>query len=220
MKKGKFDISHYTGWNESRISAIIDYYGKDFFQGKSLLEVGCGWADMGAYFHSLGSDVSVSDAREEHIEVIQKRHPELKGLVVDSENVDWQYDKSKFDIIIHFGLLYHLQNPEVNLKMICDHCDTLIIETEVLDSDDPNRVLSKAEETVWERGAWGMAFSGTGSLPSYAWVERVLEECGMEVVRIPKPELANFGAHRYDWPRVNANRFVSAQRAMWFCRKK
>lgn len=220
MRKGKFDISHYTDWNKSRINTVIDYYGKKFFKNKTLLEVGCGWADMGAYFNSIGANVSVSDAREEHINVIKTRHPELKGFVIDSEETEWKYDDSKYDIILHFGLLYHLQNPEENLKMVCDRCDTLIIETEVLDSDDPNRIIFKDEETKWDSGAWGMAFNGTGSLPSYAWVERILNECGMEATPIPKPQMANSGAHRYDWPRINTNKFVSAQRAMWFCKKK
>lgn len=220
MRQGKFDLAHYTNWNQSRIATILHYYGKDFFKDKKVLEVGCGWADMGAYFQSIGADVAVSDAREEHINIIKNRHPDLKCKVVDSEDTTWKYDETKYDIIIHFGLLYHLQNPSENLKLICNHCDVLMIETEVLDSDDPHNIIFKEEETEWENGAWGMANSGIGSLPSYAWVERELTENNMEVTRIPNPSMANAEAHRYDWPRVNANKFVSAQRAMWFCKKK
>jgi len=219
MRKGNFDLTHYTSWNRSRIHTILNYYGENFFRGKKMLEIGCGWADIGAYFESIGADVTVSDAREEHINVIKHRHPNLKCKVVDSENTVWSYDEPQYDAIIHFGLLYHLQNPSENLKMVCERCDNLIIETEVLDSDDPYNIIFKREETIWENGAWGMANSGIGSLPSYAWVERELSENNMEVTPIPNPSTANAESHRYDWPRVNANVFVSAQRAMWFCKK-
>lgn len=219
MKKGQFDISHYTDWNKKRIATILDYYGVDFFKGKKVLEVGCGWADMGAYFHSIGADVTVSDAREEHINVIKERHPELKAFVVDSEDTEWKYPEEKYDIIIHFGVLYHLANPDESIKLVSEHCDTLIIETLVFDSDDPEKILFRDEETDWTKGAWGMAHSGTGNITSYAWVENQLEKNGMEVTRIPKPAMCDSGAHKYSWKRENKGAFRPAQRAMWFCKK-
>lgn len=215
MRKGKFNISHYTDWNKKRISAILDYYGEDFFKGKTVLEVGCGWADMWAFFASLGADVTVSDARVEHINVIKERHPELTAMVVDSEDTDWQYPRDHYDIIIHFGVLYHLANPDESIALVSKHCDTLIIETIVSDSDDPDKIQFRDEET----GAWGMAHSGTGNIPSYGYVEANLEKNGMEVTRIPKPAMCDSGAHKYSWKRVNNGGFKPAQRAMWFCKK-
>lgn len=225
MRKGRFDISHYTNWNKSRINTIIDYYGEEFFKNKEVLEVGCGWAAMGAHFSSIGANVTVSDAREEHISVIKERYPQLKGLVVDSEDTNWVYENQMYDVIIHFGLLYHLRNPEDNLRLTTRHCETLILETEVLDSDDPEQIILIKEETNWDHGAWGMAHSGTGCRPSYAWVERILNDCNMEVTRIPKPELANAGSHNYSWNRANKEKvdnpkLVSGRRAMWFCKRK
>jgi ubiquinone/menaquinone biosynthesis C-methylase UbiE len=220
MRKGKFDISHYTDWNKKRIEAILDYYGEDFFKGKKVLEVGCGWADMGAFFQSIGADVTVSDAREEHINVIKERHPELKVLVVDCEDTEWKYPEESYDIIIHFGVLYHLANPDESINLVSKHCDTLIIETIVSDSDDPENILFRKEQTNWEKGAWGMAHSGTGNIPSYGYVEAHLKKNGLEVTRIPKPEMCNSGAHNYSWPRKNEGEFKPAQRAMWFCKKQ
>lgn len=219
MKKGGFDISHYTGWNQKRIATILHYYGEDFFKGKKILEVGCGWADIGAYFYSIGADVTVSDAREEHIEVIKERHPELKALVVDCEDTKWKYPEEHYDVIIHFGVLYHLANPDESIKLVSEHCDTLIIETIASDSEDTEKIEFRDEETEWKKGAWGMAYSGIGNIPSYSWVEAQLKKNGMKAVRIPNPKMCNSGRHKYDWTRVNNGGFSPCQRAMWFCEK-
>jgi cyclopropane fatty-acyl-phospholipid synthase-like methyltransferase len=222
MREGRFHIPHYTSWNESRLRAINDFYDEGFFKGKKVLEVGCGWADIGNEISKLGAHVTASDARIEHMEKVKLRHPHMKTQLFDLENTDeWVFEEEKYDVIIHFGVLYHLSNPVENLKFISKHCDHLIIETEVLDSDNPELVNFVQEENRWEHGAWGMAFSGTGCRPSYALVENALSNEGMVVTRAPKPEMVNAGAHNYDWERKNTGKMNRVcQRAMWFCHKK
>lgn len=218
MRKGNFD-GHYTDWRKKRIQVTLDHYGEEFFTDKTLLEVGAGWGDTGKQFAKLGADVTVSDAREEHMHEARRRNPEVNPVVIDSESTTWDYDQD-FDVIIHWGLLYHLQNPEEHLKLISDHCDHLIIETLVADSEDPDYIVFRNEETNWKHGAWGMAFSGVGCIPSYAFVERIFEECGWEWKRLENPGLCNSGMHHYDWPRKNKKGFKPGQRAFWFCEKK
>jgi len=223
-KKHFFDMSHYVAWDCSRIEAIKRYYPKNFFVGKKVLEVGCGWAAIGNAMHQLGADVTVSDARAEHIEEVRKRYPHLKTHVYDleySKKDDWNFPEEKYDIIIHFGVLYHLSNPVENLKFISDRCDYLIIETEVLDSKDSNLVnLVKEEPLKWKDGAWGNAFSGIGSKPSYGLVESTLEKNGMIVTKAPNPELLNAADHKYDWIKKDTGQLNGVcQRAMWFCEK-
>jgi len=245
------------GWHSARIYAIAEHYGlanalaahtqgdpgtlgkpvpDNFFKGKKILEVGCGSAAMGAFAYSMGAHVTVSDARQEHIDVINERLPQLKSLVVDSENTTWPYEEEKYDIIIHVGLLYHLSNPGENLKMISERCDTLILESEVIDSDNPEHLILRSEETDWDKGAWGQAFNGIGSAPSYAFVESHLEEYGMQYTSPPHETLRILSAQEgmdYVWERKNADalpttdvhRSLSAhygghKRAWWFCEKK
>ena len=95
----KFDIHGYPEWNESRIKHLIDTYGQPFFKGKTVLEVGCGYAGIGKAMLDMGAIVTVSDAREEHIEVVKERYPEIQALVVDSESTTWDYPEDKYDII-------------------------------------------------------------------------------------------------------------------------
>jgi hypothetical protein len=220
MNKGNFGIRHYTNWNETRMRAINNYYPEDFFEGKTVLEVGCGWADVGNEISKLGADVTASDARWEHLEQVKLRHPHLATHVFDLENENWTFPEEHYDVIIHFGVLYHLSNPVQNLELISEHCSHLIIETEVLDSDDPELIQLVEETQIWDQGAWGSAFSGTGCKPSYGMVEATLKRQGMSVVPAPAPHLLNASTHHYDWNRKNDGSFKPAQRAFWFCEKK
>ena len=44
---------HYIDWRIKRISKILELYDKDFFNNKSILELGCGLGDIGKEFISL-----------------------------------------------------------------------------------------------------------------------------------------------------------------------
>lgn len=208
----------YIPWTVSRINATLTKYDKEYFDGKTVLDVGAGWGGNGNEFSKFGSIVTVSDAREEHMRDAKERYPHLNCVVVDSESTEWDYTTDVFDVIVHWGLLYHLQNPEEHIKLLSNHCKELILETEVSDSDDVNLIEYRNEETDWDSGAWGMAYSGVGCLPSYAWVERVLSENGFEWERLDNPSIANARYHHYDWKRNNSGNWKSGQRAFWFCK--
>jgi cyclopropane fatty-acyl-phospholipid synthase-like methyltransferase len=218
MEKGNFD-GHYVEWRKSRIKVTVDHYGEEFFKGKTLLEVGCGWGDTGKAFSDLGATVTVSDARTEHVGEAKSRYGDkITCLVVDSESTTWDYD-TDFDIIIHWGLLYHLKDPEQNLRLFSNHCKHIVLETEVLDHDDPYCYHNIKEERRWNHGAWGMAFGGTGSRPTPAFVERVLKESGMIVTPLENPEKCNAAFHKYDWIPKNKKGWFSGQRKFWFGKK-
>lgn len=67
-------IDHYFEWRAKRVAAILNHYNPSFFFGKSLLEVGCGYGDIGTVFSNLGAAVTCSDARAEHLSIIRERH--------------------------------------------------------------------------------------------------------------------------------------------------
>ena len=218
----QFDVSHYVFWNIKRLNAIEEHYGINFFKNKTVLEIGCGWAAIGNEISNWGAQVTVSDARKEHLEEVRRRYPHLKTHLFDLENsTEWTFPKKHYDVIIHFGVLYHLSDPESNLKFMTKHCEHMILETEVLDSNDPYLVKNIKEETEWDKGSWGMAYSGVGSKPSYAFVERVLKESKMVYEEPLNPKKVNAGDHNYDWERKNTGEMNKVcQRSFWFCRKQ
>ena len=64
--------NHYIDWRKKRFDFIINYYGKDYFNNKTILELGSGYGDLGAMFIDYGAKVTSVDARQEHIKYLSK----------------------------------------------------------------------------------------------------------------------------------------------------
>lgn len=201
---------HYIDWQKKRIDVIVDHYGSRFFQDKRVLELGCGYADIGAHFHSLGAQVVCIDARPEHVEVARQRHPFLTVIQHDLEKV---WTLGSFDVILHLGVLYHLSNIESNLRDVCGHCNHLVLESVVCDSSNPDLCLSVTEE------GYDQSYSGLGSRPAPAYVERIIYNAGMLCNRLKGPE-CNSSIHQYDWMERNTEEVVFGYRRFWFCRRR
>ena len=198
---------HYDDWRKKRIDKIISLFGYDYFKGKTLLEIGCGYADIGSHFHKIGAKVTSTDGRKEHIDEVKIRHPELESFVLD---VDCEWDLNrKFDIIIHFGVLYHLSNWKENLKATLNHSNLVIFETEVANSDDIDGFYAHRE------AGYDQSLHNYGVRPSAKYIESVLTELGASYTRYDDGDL-NSGFHKYNWS-VDATKplFTVGQRRFW-----
>ena len=51
--------NHYAVWRSRRLQTIIEEYPPRFFAGKTLLEPGAGFGDIGAYFRRAGREGDV-----------------------------------------------------------------------------------------------------------------------------------------------------------------
>ncbi|MDB6109424.1 MAG: hypothetical protein JWR69_1174 [Pedosphaera sp.] len=204
----------YETWQQNRIKSILKHYSADFFDGKTIIELGAGYGDIGRFFHQLGAKVTFIEGRKENVTEIQRRYPSMRVLQWDL-NDPLPPTADKADIIIHFGLLYHLGNPEASLRNSCRACQYMMLETECCDSDDPNFVRPVKEKAYWK----DHALNGEGCSPSPAFVERTLTEEGMEFERVTDAR-CNGGEHFYDWPIKNTGITKKGQRKFWFVKKK
>lgn len=200
---------HYVDWRQRRIDAILQHYGDAFFAGRTLLELGCGYGDIGAAFAERGARVTCCDAREEHLEVLSRRYPHLTPVRADL-NTEWPF--GSFDIILHLGVLYHLEPTHLSLRHACRSASHLVLETEVCDSNG-DLVFGTSEQ------GYDQAVDGNGCRPSAPRVERFLREEGMTYERIAD-DRCNAGMHVYDWPVRNTGDFTHGQRRFWFARRR
>jgi 2-polyprenyl-3-methyl-5-hydroxy-6-metoxy-1,4-benzoquinol methylase len=200
---------HYDTWREKRVTSIVDHYGPLFFKDKKLLELGAGYGDIGVVFTGLGSQVSCVDAREHNVNIIKDRYPFINSSVVNVED-EWPFTE-RFDLIIHMGLLYHLDDFEFSLRKSLENTHHLILETEVCDSDDPDVVL-KIDEN---RGGYDQSFIGKGSRPSEKYIEKILDEYGAKYTKIADTR-CNSLFHSYNWQVQNTNVWVHGLRRFWF----
>lgn len=200
---------HYFPWTASRMNGIKKYMLPDYFKSKTLLELGSGHAHVGSKFRDLGAIVTCSDAKKEHVAIINKVYPDIKTQIIDVENDSIE---DHYDIILHWGLLYHLAEIETHLERVSQKCNVLLLESEVCDSNDDTFYVSQNEV------GFDQAFNGKAIHPSPAYVERILKKNGFEFKRINDPIL-NAEFHHYDWKPLNTNTWTVGMRCFWICWK-
>jgi SAM-dependent methyltransferase len=203
----------YLEWNQKRIKCIIDYYGHNFMYGKSLLDLGCGQADIGGAMYRLGADVTAVDSRQEHLTTASKKFPGIKTVKADLER-GWPFQGRKFDVALDLALLCHLRDWDVHLKDVCSSCRYLILETAVCDSADPNKcIIIKESKFIYDNSA-----NGFSARPSAAAVEQVLAGCGFSFKRMDTAKL-NAQSFVYDWQPKNDDGTDINYRRLWFAEK-
>ena len=214
-----FDEKIYVDYRDKRINVIINYYGKNWFKNKTVLELGCGYAGVSGELSKLGAINTVSDAREEHLNVVKQRYPSFNIIKCDLDK-EWNFDDC-YDLIIHMGTLYHLKNYEQNLKNCANNCKNMFLETIVSDSDDDNYV-----SFINEKGE-DQSFNEMGCRPSEKNIEKILTENGFIFERYFKSKLNSGMVALVDWEIKNTKKPYTSTSDMpfvwlrrdWFCKK-
>jgi SAM-dependent methyltransferase len=201
-KGGLFDPS-YEAWRVRRFNKILEIYGVDFFKGKRILELGCGHGDIGAFFADLGADVLCLDGRIQNINFAKLKHRKIANLKFVQFNLENDFSHfGKFDLIIDFGLIYHIRNVETHLKACFAIANDIVVETVVCDSTDPDKILFCNERQEIDEES----VEGVGSRPSPFYIERIARENNFDFTRYFTADLNSGSQFVYDWPHKNDNR--------------
>jgi len=199
----------YIKWRNKRVNYIMDYYGKEYFNNKKILELGYG--DVGAAFAELGAEVICSNGREEYLRIVKERYPRVKTFLYDLDK-EWPFHE-KFDLIIHEDVLHHVKDYERAITNACLNAKNVILEAEVSDSDDHNFVIYNNEEGD------NRALNHIGCRPSGAAVEKILNKCDVEYTML-KDDKCNSDFHVYDWKITNTKAWRHGLRRMWHIHEK
>ena len=160
-----FRTDHYVRHNQRRLEHLASL-GLDLFN-KRVLEVGAGIGDHTTFYLDRGCEVLTSDARPENVLALQERFSGTTGarVAIIDMNKPLVLDES-FEIVHCYGLLYHLENPDVALEYLCRHCDgLLVLETCVSYGDEV--LLNPIKEPADQ---FSQAFNGTACRPTRSWV--------------------------------------------------
>lgn len=194
-------LFHYTYdlWRVMRMSKVLELYGLDQIPGMRIVELGAGHGDMGALLASLGASVTCVDGRADNLNFAKLKHRDVEGMTFVLADLDEDFTSlGRFDLVLHFGLLYHIADVEQHLAWSFELADDIVLESVVCDSTDPHKILiTEADSTLNE-----MAISGVGSRPSPAYVERIATEHGFQIERHFTSDL-NSKDYVYDWEHKN-----------------
>jgi len=205
-----FDNQYYINWTLPRLDALTKNIKVEYFKDKTLLELGCGYANIGNLMSSLGSKVTCSDGRKEYLDFANQKYPNIKTLLIDCDNNNYLYEN--YDIILHWGLLNHLKEIEIHLEKISQKCNVLLLETQVCDSDDDQFYIQTNENKYDE------ALNHVGIRPSPNYVEAILKKNGFEFKVIKDPKL-NSDFHKYDWEITKTKAYNNGLSRYWICWK-
>jgi hypothetical protein len=163
---------------------------------------------------TLGADVTFLEAREEHLAEIRRRYPSIPPDQIRQADLETgiRVPRSSYDLILHMGVLYHLDNWKVAILNCGELTNNLVLETEVCDAAADDFEIKSPENGP------DHAFSGVSTRPSEFYVERIIEQSGFLHQKITD-ERCNSDFHVYDWPNTNSLTWRWGLRRFWFCRK-
>jgi SAM-dependent methyltransferase len=186
--------AHYDEWTERRIGWIVANFGEDVVRGRTVLDVGGGRGHVAERLLDMGAaSVEVVEGRLDNIRAGASR----PGLTFTHANLErgLQAPADAYDVVINFGIIYHVVNWErMLIESVAKARELVFIETEVIDSESEATRYVLEDQAVYD---WALA--GVGTRPSEFEVDRLL-------ARIPnaQPEkildaALNAEFHRYDW---------------------
>ena len=208
-----FTKNKYEERNFKLSKIIIDYYGVNFFRGKKILDLGCGNGEIANIFSNLGSNVLAVDARQENINIVNKKFPKIKTLKVDLDEY-FPFLDQQFDLILSLGLICHLSNYYKHIEDIFQlSSENIIIETEVLDCDDISIIGVDEDRSVSD-----LSFNGLGSIVSSKNIQDEFVKNNYKFKIINETKI-NTKYHHYDWLPKNIGR-KQTNRRLWFLKKE
>lgn len=198
--------NYHPSWQTNRVDFILEHYPADFFKGKRVLELAPYNGYIGYRFSLMGAQVHCIEGRQANVDNIRRTFPALSVEQADLDRPDWPW--GKWDIIINFGLYYHLQNYHREHMVNClQNCNLMFFETVVYDSSEP-------ELFVRSESGDDQSLTDVGGNPSTSYVENILRENGATFTKYSTPKL-NGNGHHYDWKDTNSKVLDPMARRFW-----
>jgi len=145
----------------------------------TALDVGCGIGVFSGHLQQCGLDVQAVDGRAENVVEARRRNPALPVTVHDVEDPQI-LTLGTFDLVLCFGLLYHLENPFLAVRHLAALTGSvLLIESVVAPWHEPVTVLYE-EPMAANQGLRYVAL-----VPSETWLVKCLYRCGFAQVYRP-----------------------------------
>ncbi|MFC3725786.1 class I SAM-dependent methyltransferase [Neoaquamicrobium sediminum] len=163
-----FGSAHYQRHNARRLEHLARLSLP--LEHSDVLELGSGPGDHTTFFLDRGCTVTAIDARQENLDLLNKRL-NLKGngrvsTVLGDLERPGEIDVSPHSLVYCYGLLYHLRDPESVLNWIASRCEKMLLLETCVSFGGDDKLVSVAEK----KELASQSFSGTGSRPTRAWI--------------------------------------------------
>ena len=203
----------YEEWANNRYEKIIKILGKKWFKGKKVAELACAHGDIGKKLMQCGADVHFSDINQVFLYKIGEEIYSLYNREANLFSLDQNkpYTLDNFDLVLHFGVLYHLENWKQDLECALQSTNLMFLETVVLplnsNYDEFNHTVNDAIVEYDHNNIYG---TQTGTIPvlTQKRVEQHLDKLGCKYICVKDQDLdtewctthaGGFIRHLYSW---------------------
>lgn len=189
-----FDQNHYDALNRAR-AVFLDRFLPEWkrqFAMKNAIDVGCGFGYFSAFLAVQGFEVVAIDGREQNISEARRRYEGIDFQLFDAEQPSLA-GLGSFDLVLCFGLLYHLENPFRAIRNLFSLTrQVLVLESVSIPSQAVAMELLD-ESTLDDQGLNYVAF-----YPSEACLVKMLYRAGFRQVYSfsEHPQHADFQSNR------------------------
>jgi SAM-dependent methyltransferase len=177
-KKWLFDRQWTRDFTAVRQKFVAEFLAKirPQIEHGSALDVGCGVGDFSQFLSGLGFRVVAVDGRAENSAEARKRYPNITFRTQNAEELD-AAELGSFDLVLCFGLLYHLENPFRAIRQLFAATNKiLLVESMCAPSTEP--IMELLDEAVAEdQGLDYVAF-----YPSESCLVKMLYRAGFQFV--------------------------------------
>lgn len=144
------------------------------------LDVGCGTGDFSRFLADRALQVTGVDGRLENANEARRRCPDIEFLAVDAEDLA-AAQIGHFDLVLCFGLLYHLENPFRAIRQLHSVTDKLLLVEGMCIPDSKPTMSLFDESTAEDQGLNYVAF-----YPSEPCLIKMLYRAGFPFVYRPR----------------------------------
>lgn len=175
---GVFNLPVYNELNAARATVVSRLLSelKDHLALRTALDVACGAGYFSNLLNSKGLEVIGIDGRQENVEDCRRRHPAIRFEQFNAEDIAVR-SLGKFDLVLCFGLLYHLENPLMAIRHL--HALTrklLLVEGVIFQGNQP--VMGLIDELRSE----DQGLTYTAFYPTEACLQKMLYRAGFASV--------------------------------------
>jgi hypothetical protein len=197
---------YHPNWQKNRIKFLLSKYDPSFFEGKTILELGPYNGYIGEQFRNIGASVTCVEGRNSNIHNISEKFPNLTVILGDLDTSHWNY--GKYDIIINFGVFYHLEkHHSEHLENCIKNCNIMFFESVIFDSFD-------SEINYKDTKGDDQSLSGVDGTPSQKYIEDIFikNNCNYSV---QINSSLNGDGHMYDWVAEGDKKYNNMKRRFW-----
>lgn len=197
-----FDGASYRDWRKIRLRKLLSFLRSEGFslKDKRVVEFASAHGQIARHLSMQAKSVIACEGNPLNFSILNDRlskRGNIKALLLDNDT-DWsfQFTGSRFDLSIHWGLLYHLYNWEQDLRFTCQSSKLVCLESEVFESNS-NHISAERFETGLDQ-----SLNGRARVPEEKVIERIFHEENMTFHRFDDCDLnveLKWGLMKYDW---------------------